>query len=442
MIAGIPRLAATLAFLAAAAAAPPPAAALTLGPSYQFRSNGDGAFPNSALVPDGHGGFYGTTAGGGAGGDATGNGSGTLFKWTPGAPATVIYKFCSLDECADGRYPSGTLAVDAEGSIYGATQEGGAPLPIGSGRGGCGVAYRLTPPGGAETRWSYAILHRFCSSDTDGKSPYTGVVLSGGALYGATLATDSEPGNPQIYRLSPPSADHTRWTYSTLAKFDVADTPSALAAGPSGALYGASSLTTLYGQSGPGSFGYLFVLTPPASGEGAWTKRTIYTFAGGDDASDNAGTATLIYQNGAITGAAAGPGHGAVFKWREPGGFLSCTLSFPGCGESVIFRFSGDPDGATPTGVAAAGNAAYVTASRGGRRGSGAVVRIAPEFACPSLWRLCLPFFRWVGTPVYSFTGGDDGSSPNALVAGPPGVFYGTSVQGAKGFGAVFELHE
>jgi hypothetical protein len=434
------RFATIFAFLAALSLTP--AEALTLGPSYQFKSSGDGAFPNSALVADGHGGFYGTTAAGGAGSDSTGNGSGTVFKWTPGTPATVVYKFCSLSECSDGRSPSGSLAIDTDGALYGTTQEGGAPLPIGSGPGGCGVAYKLTPPSGSETRWTYAILHRFCSSAQDGKDPYTGVILSGGALYGATLFTNGEPGNPQIFKLAPPAANQRAWTYSTVAKFDVNDTPSTLAAGPSGALYGASSLTSLYGQQGPGSFGYLFSLTPPASIDGGWTKTTIYAFEGGADASNNAGTATLTYQNGAITGTAAGPGHGSVFMWRELGGWLYCALSLSACGEAVLYRLSGAADGSTPTGAAVAGNAAYVTVSRGGIRDSGTVVRISAQFDCPSLLRLCYPFFRWVGAPVYSFTGGNDGSGPNALIAGPPGVFYGTTVQGAKGFGAVFELRE
>jgi uncharacterized repeat protein (TIGR03803 family) len=419
-----------------------PAMALVLGPAYQFRSDGDGAFPNSALIADGHGSFYGTTAAGGAGSDATGNGSGTLFKWTPGGPATVIYKFCSLGECSDGRSPGGSLAIDEEGSIYGTTQEGGAPLPIGSGPGGCGIAYKLTPPSGSETRWTYAILHRFCSSPEDGKAPYTGVILSGGALFGATLFTNSEPGSPQIFKLAPPAANHGRWTYSTVANFDLNDTPSALTAGPSGALYGASSLTSLYGQTGPGSFGYIFALTPPAPGEGSWTKSTIYTFQGGDDASNNAGTATLTFQDGAITGTAPGPGNGSIFRWNEPRGWLSCALSPSTCGEAVIHRFAGGAAGSRPTGAVVAGKATYVTATRGGGKDSGVIVRVSPEFDCPSLLRLCYPFFRWVGTPVYSFTGGNDGTGPNALIAGPPGVFYGTTVQGAKGFGAVFELHE
>jgi hypothetical protein len=430
----------TLALLAPASLAQ--AAGLKLGASYQFRSSGDGAFPNSALVPDGHGAFYGTTAAGGVGSDSTGNGSGTLFKWMPGAPATVVYKFCSLSECSDGRSPSGSLAIDAEGSLYGTTQEGGAPLPIGSGPGGCGVAYKLTPPSGAETRWTYAILHRFCSSDRDGKAPYTGIILIDGALYGATLFTNSEPANPQIFRLSPPAGTRKGWTFSTLAAFDANDTPSSVAAGPRGVLYGASSVTTLYGQTSPGSFGSLFSLTPPASGEGGWTKTTIYAFQGGADASNNAGTATLTYQDGALTGTAAGPGHGSAFTWAERRGWLVCALGVSPCGEAVIHRFSGGVGGSTPTGAVVTGTGTYITASGGGARDSGAVVRVSREFGCPDIRRLCFPFFRWVGTSVYSFTGGADGTGPNPLVAGPPGVFYGSSVQGGKGFGAVFELHE
>jgi hypothetical protein len=128
--------------------------------------------------------------------------------------------------------------------------------------------------------------------------------------------------------------------------------------------------------------------------------------------------------------------------WAEPGGWLACASPFSVCGEAVIFRYAGEAEGSTPTGALVAGDATYVTASTGGAHGSGTVVRVAVAPGCPSLWRLCFPFFRRVGTLVYSFTGGGDGSGPNPLVAGAPGVFYGTTVQGAKGFGAVFELHE
>lgn len=89
-----------------------------------------GYFPNGQLLPDGNGGFYGSTYMGGGGNCQFGNGKtansgcGVIFHITPGvAPGRrwtyqVLYAFQNR---GDGGLPVANLALDAAGNIYGMT---------------------------------------------------------------------------------------------------------------------------------------------------------------------------------------------------------------------------------------------------------------------------------------------------------------------------------
>ena len=92
---------------------------------------GDGYFPESGLVSDGSGNFYGTTSVGGA------NGRGTIFKIDSTGNETTLHSFCAESNCADGDQPAfGTLLRDEAGNLYGAATGGIYQS---------GVVFRLTP---------------------------------------------------------------------------------------------------------------------------------------------------------------------------------------------------------------------------------------------------------------------------------------------------------
>jgi len=92
---------------------------------------GDGYFPESALVSDGSGNFYGTTFVGGA------NGVGTIFKVDSAGNETILHSFCVESNCADGGQPAlGTLLRDEAGNLYGVATGGTYQS---------GVVFRLTP---------------------------------------------------------------------------------------------------------------------------------------------------------------------------------------------------------------------------------------------------------------------------------------------------------
>ena len=99
---------------------------------------GDGAGPAAGLIADKEGALYGTTQLGGVGCPQTASGCGTVFKLTPPGNnqtawiETVLYSFCSLLNCSDGRRPYAGLIADKEGALYGTTQEGGGRNPSGT----------------------------------------------------------------------------------------------------------------------------------------------------------------------------------------------------------------------------------------------------------------------------------------------------------------------
>lgn len=133
----------------------------------------DGSAPNSTLVLGADGNFYGTTLYGGNTACGSGGGCGTIFKITPQGKLTKLYQF-------EGSWPQAVnpsgLIQATDGSLYGATQQGG-DFNCGQGY-GCGTFFKITPKG------TFTLLHTFESSD--GANP--GAVVQGttGILYGAT----------------------------------------------------------------------------------------------------------------------------------------------------------------------------------------------------------------------------------------------------------------
>jgi uncharacterized repeat protein (TIGR03803 family) len=140
----------------------------------------DGANPDSVLLFDSQGNLYGTTASGGNS-EVCDGGCGTVFELSPKSGGrweeTVVYSFCSIENCADGEEPvSGPLVRDSAGNIYGTTIFGGAYRNCNGDA--CGVVFKLDPTG-KET-----VLHSF-TGGADGAFPYAGLTRdSSGNLYG------------------------------------------------------------------------------------------------------------------------------------------------------------------------------------------------------------------------------------------------------------------
>ncbi|HEY3778199.1 MAG TPA: choice-of-anchor tandem repeat GloVer-containing protein [Rhizomicrobium sp.] len=163
------------------------------------------------LVEDSSGNLWGTTSNGGE------YGGGLMYElandgsWTQ----TVVYRFCSSQNCADGAYPRGRLYMDSSGNLFGVTSQGGtgAQCPIGP---GCGTVFERRSGG------TYSVLYNFCSvaNCTDGQLPYAGLIMGSGHLFGTTAYgganCKSESGCGTAFRLTNKNGT---WSESVLYNF-------------------------------------------------------------------------------------------------------------------------------------------------------------------------------------------------------------------------------
>jgi uncharacterized repeat protein (TIGR03803 family) len=216
----------------------------------------DGKNPSAALsyqgaaagVPyDGVSPLYGTTSLGGA------HGGGVVFQLTPGSnkreKEKVLYAFCLLTACVDGRAPVADVIADTHGNLYGTTPVGGAS--------NTGTVFELSPK---LKRYRETVLHSFCSgvSCADGNTPDDGVIMdAAGDLVGAAQ-TSGLLGRGTLFKLTPNGASSP---FAVLYNF-CADTNCNDGQEPNGHLVldadGDIFGTTAYG--GDGSLGTLFEL--------------------------------------------------------------------------------------------------------------------------------------------------------------------------------------
>jgi len=143
----------------------------------------EGSYPESALVQASDGNLYGTTNGGGTGGDL---GYGTVFKMTPGGALTTLHSF----DITDGALPQAALIQATDDKLYGTTF-GYEPTNY-------GTIFTITSSG------SLTTLHTFCTEHPcqDGGNPIGGLLQgTNGNFYGT--ATGYQGANyGTIFKLS------------------------------------------------------------------------------------------------------------------------------------------------------------------------------------------------------------------------------------------------
>ncbi len=289
----------------------------TLHVLHAFTPTSDNApsYPTSAPVIDGAGNLYGTTKQGGV---ADALSIGTAFELSPPTGSNgqwvfkVIYQFDK--DVPIGQLPSGALALDANGDLYGNVTSG-ATVEYGAG----GV-YELTPPPSGRGSWKATQIWYF--NDVDGQNAYYGLTFDGdGTLYGATfnggVDTDGD-----VFALTPPASAGGAWKPVVLsASFNTATGKNPvgnLAIDPAGNLYGA--LSDGASPSCPFGCGSIYRLGKPASGH-AWQRDILYRFnsrAGGNPAGgviiDTAGDLYGFTQyEGNLTG------HGTFYRLSPSG---------------------------------------------------------------------------------------------------------------------------
>ena len=200
---------------------------------------------------------------------------------------------------------------------------------------------------------------------------------------------------------------------------------SGLARDRGGNLYGTTSLGGDYG------YGMVFRVTKRGSG---WILQPLYSFPsphqGNDGAQPNA--PVVVAADGTIYGTTTtgGDNQGTVFRLTPPP--RACENSLCPWSETILYRFAGGTDGGNPYSpviLDAHGNV-YGTTQSGGSANLGAVFELTPSGS------------GWTETVLYSFTGIPDGSQPETgLLLGSDGNLYGTTADGGTGnSGTVFQL--
>lgn len=274
---------------------------------YSFQGGSDGAYPQSSVTL--HGGYIvGTTyAGGGNQCIDAPSGCGTIFQLVHGQNGwteNVLWRFANG---SDGAFPYASLIVDGASNLYGTTSQGGylqnncAPY-------GCGNVFQLRR---TQSGWSLNPIHEF-TFDTDGASPYAGLLpASGNTAYG-TVASGGAGFGGTVYNLQYSGGS---WVFNVLYSFSGPDgsAPEAVLVAKGNNLFG----TTYSGGSGSGCFfggpcGTVFMLTKTQSG---WKQRVLHSFTANGTDGVYPEDSLILTKNGllATTNAGGSSDKGTVF---------------------------------------------------------------------------------------------------------------------------------
>jgi len=378
---------------------------------FQFNAN-QGFNPNTGLISDNAGNFYGTANGG------IGNCS-NVYELSPGSNGTytetVLYTFQNC--LPTGLYPAGALTMDKAGNLYGAESSNFDD--------GTGQIYELAK--GTNGVWTYSVIHTFGSNEG---SPFGDLTWdAAGNLYGATLAPFTTF-NGEVFKLSPqPSGS---WKEGALYKFPAPNGVGSPSGGvvfdSQGNLYGA----TFFGYSGFGSNtrGGVYELSPQSGGQ--WNLTLLYNFTTASTSqfpnsrltSDSSGNLYGTTQGGTSF-------YGTVFE-VSPGSAGTWT-------EKTLHRFnSGNNDGGSTIGnlvFDASGNLYGVTSNGGSGCNAnlcGVVYKLTPQSGG-----------GYKESIAHPFESASDGSNPySGLFLDNSGNLYGTTYHGGSryGYGTVYEI--
>lgn len=256
---------------------------------------------------------------------------------------TVLHHFAGSP--SDGMKPLAGLVLDGD-TLYGTTLNGGSNI--------WGTVFKLKTDG-----TGYTVLRHFADLPSGGATPYAGLLLSGGTLYGTTY----DGGSNHLGTVFKLNTNGTGFTVLKHFPYSLSDgqRPCAGLVLSGGTLYG----TTLYG--GTNGAGTVFKLNTNGTGytvlkyldgqtEGGWPRGALAL-----SGSILYGTTELFpYNNG------SGVVAGTLFK-----------LNTNGTGFSVLKYFTNHFDGTGPwAGLLLGGDTLYGTTVQGGTNNTGVVFKL------------------------------------------------------------------
>lgn len=385
-----------------------PAVATTEELVHAFNGKSGGGGPASGLTPDGAGSFYGTTLLDGS------NGQGVVFKLTRVANSwteTVIYNFKGGSE--DGANPTGTLARDSAGNIYGTTLAGGEGYGVNS-EPGYGTVFELSP---SSNGWTERVIHFF----NDDGSPSGLILDAAGDLYGEAGGGGTSLSGT-VYEMKPGAEG---WTYQTLYNFEGGDDGQFPVGGlifdAKGNLYGATV------DGGPADDGTVFELQRGANG--SWTEKVLYAFQGMEDGvGPEAGV--IIDKAGNLYGTAGYGGDVSCAEGYGCGEVFELTPSISGTWtKTTLHAFTGAPDGHAPSAALTLDSVGdlFGTTTNGGETNTGALFELERQSDG-----------SFVESILHSFTNGADGGYPATPLIIVEGALVGTAGGGEYSQGVVF----
>lgn len=292
------------------------------------------------------------------------------------ATETVIYSFCSQNNCADGGEPAASLTI-AEGRLYGTASDIGSP--------GAGTVYTFNPRSGAEK-----TVFAFSPQNYEGAYPNGSVLNVSNALYGLTelggiygggalFSLDRKTGAGTVVHAFGDGSDGASpcWANSLILV--------------KGKLYG----TTYSG--GAHNNGIVFSIDPSSG-----TEVILHSFQNADGANPSSG---LIEIGGALYGTTVSGGFaddGTVFSIDPRTG-----------AETVLYSFKGGSDGGYPAG--------------------GLLAYKGILYGTTSATAFSLDPGTDVETVLHTFHGGADGFEPTGGLINMHGTLYGTTKSGGTG---------
>jgi hypothetical protein len=387
-----------------------------------------GGLPDSPLLPDGKGNFFGTTRSNGNNSGPCSNLCGTVFELSPPAAGESVWRQRVLHTFngADGSMAQ-ALYMDPHGNLFGTTLYGGN----GACYGGCGVTFELTPPAMPGGQWTEKTIYAF--NGPDGMAPGSPLDAdASGSLYGETI--DGGGGGPpsecynfgcgEVFKLTPPAPGKTAWTETILHSFSGG-------ADGIGSFYGvlvkAGVVYAISDGGGARTNGFVYALTH----EGAsWKETILHTFAGGTDGSlptmslmaDSSGAlyGLTLYGGGSKVCKGGNGGCGTVFKLEPPARGQAAWK------ETILHAFQGS-DGSAPYGngqlLADSRGQLYATTTGGtGRAADGTVFKLAPPATGKTAWVLS----------TLQFFDGNDGRSSFAGLTEYKGQLFGSTFGGGN----------
>jgi len=397
---------------------------------YNFGATvGDGGQPLSAVTFAPNGELYGTTTVGGKCSLEEG-GCGNVFKLAPPQAGSttwsesVIYDF---QNTGDGWDPAAAVTMDSSGNLYGTTSIGG-------------VVYRLSPPSGSASAWSFSTLYTFGQAGDKSQYYLSSPLIVSGSLMG--VASQAAGGNGAVYKIAPPASSGGAWVGSLPYSFSAVAQPfGGLVRDDHGNLYGTAAGAGGTGTNGCGtSCGFVFELSPNVASKTGWTETVLYSFTGASEAYSPSSTLT-IDAVGNLYGTALGGtctkephGCGTVFRLAPP---ATDQTSWT---ETVLHVFGGKKDGRFPTGALALddhGNIYGATVEGG----IDCLKNLDPD-GCGTVFKLKAPengATTWKKTTLHIFGVQPDGEMPVGGLTMHGGKLYGTTQWGGTvGGGTVF----